>query len=56
MVGIGGGAPSHKHEIGLGDIVVSCFRDGHSGVFQYDIGKAVQDQGFYTTGFFFFTL
>ncbi len=32
MVGIGGGAPSPKHDIRLGDIVVSAPRDGHGGV------------------------
>ncbi|KAK5202910.1 hypothetical protein LTR41_011356 [Exophiala xenobiotica] len=34
MVGIGGGAPSQKHDIRLGDIVVSAPRDGNGGVFQ----------------------
>jgi nucleoside phosphorylase len=33
MVGIGGGAPSQKHDIRLGDIVVSAPRDGKGGVF-----------------------
>ena len=51
MVGIGGGAPSRKHDIRLGDIVVSAPRDGKGGVFQYDFGKTVQDQSFRTTGF-----
>jgi nucleoside phosphorylase len=51
MVGIGGGAPSEKHDIRLGDIVVSATRDGHGGVFQYDFGKTIQDQCFRTTGF-----
>ncbi|KLJ13037.1 hypothetical protein EMPG_11994 [Blastomyces silverae] len=51
MVGIGGGAPSEKHDIRLGDIVVStpCGNDG--GVFQYDFGKTIQGQRFQTTGF-----
>lgn len=44
MVGIGGGAPSEKHDIRLGDIVVSAPRDGKGGVFQYDFGKKIQDQ------------
>ncbi|KAK0618629.1 hypothetical protein DIS24_g11675 [Lasiodiplodia hormozganensis] len=51
MVGIGGGAPTAKHDIRLGDIVVSA-RDGDSSigsVFQYDFGKAIQDQDFKTT-------
>jgi nucleoside phosphorylase len=51
MVGIGGGAPSQKHDIRLGDIVVSASRDGKGGVFQYDFGKMVQDQSFRPMGF-----
>jgi nucleoside phosphorylase len=51
MVGIGGGAPSRKHDIHLGDIVVSAPRDGKGGVFQYDFGKTIQDQSFRPTGF-----
>ncbi|KAL7792234.1 hypothetical protein V8C43DRAFT_305707 [Trichoderma afarasin] len=51
MVGIGGGAPSSKHDVRLGDVVVSAPRGGNGGVFQYDFGKAVQGGGFHTTGF-----
>lgn len=51
MVGIGGGAPSQKHDIRLGDVVVSEPRDGKGGVFQYDFGKTIQNQSFRTTGF-----
>jgi len=51
MVGIGGGAPSRKHDIRLGDIIVSAPRDGRGGVFQYDFGKTIQDQSFRPTGF-----
>ena len=51
MVGIGGGAPTRKYDIRLGDIVVSIPRDGKSGVFQYDFGKMIQDQSFRLTGF-----
>jgi hypothetical protein len=51
MVGIGGGAPSQEHDIRLGDIVVSAPRNGKGGVFQYDIGKTIQDQSFRPTGF-----
>jgi nucleoside phosphorylase len=51
MVGIGGGAPSRKHDIRLGDIVVSAASDGKGGVFQYDFGKTIQYQGFRYTGF-----
>ncbi|OAQ62928.1 ankyrin repeat domain-containing protein [Pochonia chlamydosporia 170] len=49
MVGIGGGAPSSKHDIRLGDIVVSAPRDGESGVFGYDFGKAIQGHAFHYT-------
>ena len=51
MVGIGGGAPSRKHDIRLGDIVVNSSGDGKGGVFQYDFGKTIQDQKFRRTGF-----
>lgn len=51
MVGIGGGAPSQKHDIRLGDIVVSSpgYRTG--GVLQYDYGKTIQDKSFTETGY-----
>src|SRR2546430_15775439 len=39
MVDIGGGAPSPKHDIRLGDIVVSVAGNGNGGLFQYDFGK-----------------
>ncbi|KAH7159645.1 hypothetical protein B0J13DRAFT_592248 [Dactylonectria estremocensis] len=48
---IGGGALTKKHDIRLGDVVVSAPRDGKGGVFQYDFGKTVQDQVFRLTGF-----
>ncbi|KAJ4288675.1 hypothetical protein N0V90_011912 [Kalmusia sp. IMI 367209] len=51
MVGIGGGAPNKKHDIRLGDIVVSDPCGGHGGVFQYDFGKTIQEQSLRTTGF-----
>ncbi|GKT78695.1 NACHT and ankyrin domain protein [Colletotrichum tofieldiae] len=44
MVGIGGGAPSPKHDVRLGDVVVSSRDGGRGGVFQYDFGKALQGQ------------
>ncbi|PON29599.1 hypothetical protein TGAM01_v201848 [Trichoderma gamsii] len=50
MVGIGGGAPSKKHDIRLGDVVVGV-KSGHSGIIQYDFGKAIQNQEFHETGF-----
>lgn len=51
MVGIGGGVVSEKHDIRLGDIVVSAPRDREGGVLQYDFGKTIQDQAFHYTGF-----
>ena len=51
MVGIGGGAPNQKHDIRLGDIVVSAPSGGESGVLQYDFGDTIQGQSFKTTGF-----
>lgn len=41
MVGIGDGAPSRKHDIRLGDVVVSIPGNGQGGVFQYDFGKTI---------------
>ncbi|UKZ83209.1 hypothetical protein TrVFT333_011014 [Trichoderma virens FT-333] len=51
MVGIGGGAPSKRNDIRLGDIVVSAPGNGRSGVLQYDFGKTLQDQPFQPTRF-----
>jgi nucleoside phosphorylase len=51
MVGVGGGAPSPKHDIRLGDVVVSAPRNGKGGVFQYDFGKMIQGQDLKETGF-----
>ncbi|KAL2839409.1 putative wd40 protein [Aspergillus pseudoustus] len=51
MVGIGGGAPSVKHDVRLGDIVISIPLNGRSGVIQYDFGKMIQGQSFQPTGF-----
>ncbi|KAL8369144.1 hypothetical protein RB599_004544 [Gaeumannomyces hyphopodioides] len=51
MVGIGGGAPSSKNDIRLGDIAVSSPSNGKGGVLQYDMGKAIQGQGFQQSGF-----
>jgi hypothetical protein len=42
MVGIGGRAPSPKHDIHLGDIVVSATAYGKGGVFQYDCKSKYQ--------------
>lgn len=49
MVGIGGGAPTSRNDIRLGDVVVSAPRDGHSGIFEYDFGKTIQEQNFQYT-------
>ncbi|KAF9879179.1 hypothetical protein CkaCkLH20_03412 [Colletotrichum karsti] len=49
MVGIGGGAPTSKNDIRLGDVVVSSPKNGNSGVFQYDFGKTIQEQAFQHT-------
>ncbi|KAF5606224.1 nucleoside phosphorylase [Fusarium subglutinans] len=46
MVGIGGGAPTLKHDIRLGDVVVSSSGGPQSGVFQYDLGKYIRDEEF----------
>ena len=49
MVGIAGAAPSRKHDIRLGDMVVSAPSDGTGGVLQYDYGKHIQDKPFTIT-------
>jgi len=53
MVGIGGGAPSEKNDIRLGDVVVSSPENSetHGGVLHYAFGRNVQDQEFKMTGF-----
>ncbi|KAF4549304.1 Hypothetical protein D9617_22g066500 [Elsinoe fawcettii] len=51
MVGIGGGAPSPRNDIRLGDVVVATPADGTGGIFAFDIGKSVQDQAFQCTGY-----
>jgi nucleoside phosphorylase len=50
MVGIGGGVPSRKIDIRLGDVVVSKPGVKHGGVIQYDYGKTVQGGKFEQTG------
>ncbi|KAK6511151.1 hypothetical protein TWF481_000073 [Arthrobotrys musiformis] len=49
MVGVGGGAPSGRNDIRLGDIVVSQPTDTRGGVIQYDHGKILSG-GFKLTG------
>lgn len=51
MVGIGGGAPSAKNDIRLGDVVVSSPKNHTGGVYQYDYGKTIQGRKFQQTGF-----
>ncbi|KAF1981386.1 purine and uridine phosphorylase [Aulographum hederae CBS 113979] len=51
MVGIGGGAPTDKNDIRLGDVVVSSPRSGDGGMIQYDFGKTVQAKSFQNSKF-----
>lgn len=50
LTGIGGGVPSDKHDIRLGDVVVSMPEGPYGGVVQYDLGKDT-DGGFKLKGF-----
>ncbi|KAL7949484.1 ankyrin repeat-containing domain protein [Trichoderma barbatum] len=50
MVGIGGGAPSKKDDIRLGDVVVSRPTRDLGGVVQYDFGKAISGGRFQRIG------
>ena len=50
MVGIGGGVPSHTHDIRLGDVVVSQPGKRHGGVVQYDFGRTVANGRFELDG------
>ncbi|KAL3441365.1 hypothetical protein BJX65DRAFT_255230 [Aspergillus insuetus] len=50
MLGIGGGAPSERHDIRLGDVVVGSPTGLFGGVVQYDFGKTVQRGRFQRTG------
>ena len=50
MVGIGGGVPSDKADIRLGDVVISQPDKQHGGVVQYDFGKTTPS-GFERTGY-----
>ena len=51
MVGIGGGAPTDKHDIRLGDVVVGCPMNGQGGVVPYNFGKVIQGREFQLSGF-----
>jgi len=46
MVGIGGGAPGAKHDIRLGDVVVSSPIGRTGGVIHYEFRKTIQDKSF----------
>lgn len=50
VVGVGGGWPSGKNDIRLGDVVVSMPDGQHGGVVQYDLGENTDD-GFNLRGF-----
>ncbi|KAL6812087.1 ankyrin repeat-containing domain protein [Trichoderma sp. SZMC 28015] len=50
MVGIGGGVPG-RHDVRLGDVVVSATHNEQAGIFQYDFGKTIQAQEFQNTMF-----
>ncbi|KAF6799446.1 pfs domain-containing protein [Colletotrichum sojae] len=51
MVGIGGGAPTVKNDIRLGDVVISAKSGQYGAVMQYDLGRQHQGRGFEPTGF-----
>ncbi|KFY59487.1 hypothetical protein V497_04256 [Pseudogymnoascus sp. VKM F-4516 (FW-969)] len=50
MVGIGGGVPSKKSDIRIGDVAVSQPTGSHGGVFQWDYGKTEQGGEFHHSG------
>ncbi|KAI0439902.1 nucleoside phosphorylase domain-containing protein [Xylaria telfairii] len=50
FVGIGGGVPNEKHDIRLGDVVISMPEGESGGVVQYDLGRAT-NSGFEVKGF-----
>ncbi len=50
MVGIGGGVPSDKNDIRLGDVVVSKSAATFGGVVQYDFGRRIAGGKFERTG------
>jgi nucleoside phosphorylase len=50
MVGIGGGVPGSKHDIRLGDVVVSRPGEQNGGVVQYDFGRTIKEGRFVHTG------
>lgn len=50
MVGISGGVPSRKHDIRLGDVVVSSPVGRTGGVIHYEFGKTIQNKKLERTG------
>ncbi|KAI1126755.1 nucleoside phosphorylase domain-containing protein [Nemania abortiva] len=50
LVGVGGGAPSAKNDIRLGDVIVSKPTGIFGGVVQYDFGKTIEKGAFKQTG------
>lgn len=44
LVGIGGAVPSSRHDIRLGDVVVSMPYMEHGGVVQYDLGRETDEE------------
>ncbi|KAI0546001.1 nucleoside phosphorylase domain-containing protein [Xylaria curta] len=50
FVGVGGGVPSAKHDIRLGDVVISMPEGEYPGVVQYDLGRETTS-GFELKGF-----
>jgi hypothetical protein len=50
MLGSGGSAPSPKHDIRLGDVVVSSPADRTGGVIHYEFGKTIRNQKLERTG------
>ncbi|KAK6522746.1 hypothetical protein TWF281_002182 [Arthrobotrys megalospora] len=51
IVGIGGGAPSRKNDIRLGDLVIGTPQNGNSGVLGYASGEDAQGQAFQQMGY-----
>lgn len=50
-VGIGGGAPSKRHDIRLGDVVVGKRSRDHGGVIHYDFDQSMQTKEFVQASF-----
>ncbi|KAF4553487.1 Hypothetical protein D9617_7g032150 [Elsinoe fawcettii] len=50
MVGVSSAAPSNRHDIRLGDVVVGLRKDGGPSVIQYDTGIMRQDREFQHQG------